>query len=877
MSMNDKNAGTYDVGILGWWYGKNYGSILTYYGLNRAITNLGFNVVMVHETLGYNQYRVKWPDDILSMQFARRAGYQYIDQRHHAEMAALNETIDTFVVGSDQLWNPLIGRVNDDLFLDFVGPDNRRIAYATSFGNRGTKKFKPDFIAKHRENLQKFSGISVREGYAVTTAREVFGVDAELVVDPVFLLPRTEYETLAQDTTLSLSGDYLAMFYLDPTPEKRDVAVAIADKLGLKRIVVIPNPDGGRTALPHIVNDERFEVLPEDSPENFLHAYSHASYVVTDSFHGTAFAVIFEKPFSTIYNTHRGADRFKNLMSSLGFGETRRVFEADTPGTLLDNPNVSRMIDFSAANSFIEAERKASLNWLKMTLSPQHAKTCLFTTLKETYQTLMPRTTRGNGNDAAHVDQPRFSANSEIWRITAEETATNLTVAAGGAVRGNVAWCELPFELEKGSAYRLTLNWAVHTSGRGINLHVRNHKTGAFKVIGTVAVNGKTAVLRSDSVEFIAPDDGFTQFMIGAVHFGGSKGGASVKRLTLEEIAAITAPQAPKPATAAKKPPSYAEQAMSMALSDNRRFVDSYTHNVKGKGLDRMRARIMFHAHAIEKGLSHANLRPGFGRIAVPGLAQEMASWLAGGNDPQDVIFQIGAATMKAYFQRHKEIGRDVTDFHALFTPIIHTYIEAADQTQGGVLAARADREPVAQTDRGRSFLDVVYGRRSVREFTSAPVLDQDIRHAVQIAMQAPSVCNRQSVRVHLFDDPVSIKAALDIQGGFGGYGMPPKLLLVTSELSAFLFAAERNQPYIDGGLFMMNLLLGLQQVGLGSCSLNTAMGPERDTKIRKILNISDTEVLIAFIAVGHYDPEIMIPRSRRIPVDTVLVSHSGR
>lgn len=93
----------YDVGILGWWYGKNYGSILTYYGLNRAIAGLGYKVLMVHEPLGYNGYRVKWPDDILSMKFARRVGYEYTAQKHFSKLPQLNDEAGTFIVGSDQL------------------------------------------------------------------------------------------------------------------------------------------------------------------------------------------------------------------------------------------------------------------------------------------------------------------------------------------------------------------------------------------------------------------------------------------------------------------------------------------------------------------------------------------------------------------------------------------------------------------------------------------------------------------------------------------------------------------------------------------------------------------------------------------------------
>lgn len=865
MSSPKSEAKTYDVGILGWWYGKNYGSILTYYGLNRAILGLGHKVLMIHEALGYNGYRVQWPDDILSMQFARRAGYEYTEQNHYSRLPALNEKVSNFVVGSDQLWNPMIGRVNDDLFLDFVAPENRRVAYATSFGNRGTAKFQPNFVETHSENLQKFAAISVREGYAVNTARDVFGVEAAVVVDPVFLLPRENYEALAQQALVKVSGNYLATFFLDLTPDKRDVALAVADKLGLQRIVVIPNPDGGRKAAVKIFQGDRFEILSEDAPENFLHTYSKASYVVTDSFHGSAFAVIFGKPFSSIYNQRRGIDRFKNLMTSLGFGESRRINEADTVEKIRDNPNVSHEINFTKANRYLETERKASLRWLKAALSPQSEQAGLLHTIKSKYQSLIPD--RGRKDNGELVDRPRFTANNDVWKIKPLKDATDLTVAAEGAIRGNLVWCELPFPLVGKSAYRLMINWTVRTNGNAVNLHVRNERTGKFRVIGTVAINGKTNVPRTDVVDFVASEDGFTQLMLGAVHFSGSRGGAEIASITVEEIPAA----AVRPAN---KAPGHAEKALEMALKDSERFVNAHAKNVATRGIGAARARLMFHAHAVEKGLSRSDFRAGFGKIAIPNLAKEMNSWFAAGRDTADQFFRTAASVMQVYFQRHENIGFDVSEFHSLFKSEIQEIIVSADKAEGGVLAAAADREPLAITDQSNSFLDVVYGRRSIREFTDTPVQDEAIRQAVQIALQAPSVCNRQAARVHLFDDPKAIKAALDIQGGFSGYEMPPRLLLVTSDLSAFLFAAERNQPFIDGGLFMMTLLLGLRQVGLGSCSLNTAMNAERENAIREILGIPGNEVFIAFVATGHYDPAILTPQSKRIPVDEVLVRH---
>lgn len=404
-----------------------------------------------------------------------------------------------------------------------------------------------------------------------------------------------------------------------------------------------------------------------------------------------------------------------------------------------------------------------------------------------------------------------------------------------------------------------------------VNLHIRNSETGKFRVIGTVPVKGRTNTRRTDSVDFLVPTEGFNQFMLGAVHFSGARGGAEIASIAVQEISpsSIEVP--------VKKGSTHAEKSLEMALQDNERFVNAHAKSATSGAVGAARARLMFHTHAIEKGLSRTDFRPGFGKIAVPNLAKEMNSWLAAGRDADDQFFRSGASVMRAYFKHHHMMNFDVSEFYNLFNPSVQQLIADADTSHGGVLTADSDRETPVPTGTNKSFLDVVYGRRSVREFTADPVNDEDIRAAVQIAMQAPSVCNRQAARVHLFHDPKAIKAALDIQGGFGGYQMPPRLLLVTSDLTAFLFAAERNQPFIDGGLFMMNLLLGLQQMGLGSCSLNTAMNAERENAIRKILGIPETEVFIAFVATGHYDGSILTPQSRRIPVNEVLVLHNGR
>ncbi|GFH39803.1 2-succinyl-5-enolpyruvyl-6-hydroxy-3-cyclohexene-1-carboxylic-acid synthase [Lactococcus insecticola] len=356
----------FDVGILGWWYGQNFGSMLTYFAINKAVSNLGKSVVMIHEATGYNGWRVKWSDEIAPMDFARRQGYNYTEQQHYSNNSELNALTDTFMVGSDQLWNPHVGRVNDDLFLDFSSDDKKRIAYSTSFGDADNDKYKPAFVEKNSQNLKRFDALSVRENYAVKTAKDIFGVDAEQVLDPVFLIDKAEYEKLASEATTRIDGEYLLAFILDPSEKKKDVVKATAAKLGFEKVAVITDANVKQIAkAKEIFKEDIFEVIEEIKPENFLYAYQNAQYVVTDSFHGSVFSYIFRRPFSVFYNTTRGADRFINLMSLLGLEDSRRVYETNTADDINQNENVTLTIDYSKGEKQVAVETAKSQAWLE--------------------------------------------------------------------------------------------------------------------------------------------------------------------------------------------------------------------------------------------------------------------------------------------------------------------------------------------------------------------------------------------------------------------------------------------------------------------------------------------------------------------------------
>ncbi len=112
---------------------------------------------------------------------------------------------------------------------------------------------------------------------------------------------------------------------------------------------------------------------------------------------------------------------------------------------------------------------------------------------------------------------------------------------------------------------------------------------------------------------------------------------------------------------------------------------------------------------------------------------------------------------------------------------------------------------------------------------------------------------------------------ALKIQGGFLGYAMPPVLLLVTSDIRAFMNNGERNEPFVDGGLFSMSLLYALEAYGLAACPLNAMFNLSQDRQTRELLDIPDYEFPVMYIAVGNFPESVPVCYSTRYEPEKIV------
>ncbi|PPQ16840.1 hypothetical protein CV770_24220 [Bradyrhizobium sp. AC87j1] len=273
--------------------------------------------------------------------------------------------------------------------------------------------------------------------------------------------------------------------------------------------------------------------------------------------------------------------------------------------------------------------------------------------------------------------------------------------------------------------------------------------------------------------------------------------------------------------------------------------------------------KLVIESHAIEKGLSLPRPRKLFGRAKISYIVGELRRTTRGNSN---FSVQMAAGALLGYKQLHVE--------QAVSDPIL-VDIEAAlrDAThQKELISNPGTRIITPEHPGGESVLEA---RFSCRMFDQYRVPRADIEKIVSAAQRAPSQCNRQATKVYVFQSRSKIERLLELQGGAAGFGhLVNNLAIVSSELSAWGGAQQRNQPYVDGGLFSLAFLLACQERGYVACPLNLAVRHRVEHEIRSVGGIPAGERLIMMIAFGKpvSDESIRAAASPRRPLSEVLV-----
>ncbi len=371
----------------------NYGAELQCYATQKVLQNIGCDAEII-DYCYYKDYRYKdskMSEPFVPMTFKERIFYvlkyrivnRFVDKvlllfnsniarrnsrfaafhaentkmsRKYMSMPELYEAsmdYDIFVTGSDQVWNPGAQSSIEPYFLTFAPDSARKISFAASFG---VSEIEPNLRERYKEYLSRFDFISVREKNACDMVKQLVGKDAECVLDPTLLLTKDEWMKVARQYD-SVPEHYVLVYTLFESPAIFSLAKKVAKEKGISVLRITKRA----YFVSHI---EGISNISDAGPAEFVSIIAGADYVVTDSFHGTAFSINFGIPFSTIVSSkNNNNSRMESLLKVVGLSG-RMVYEEKEVSSLIYNDN----IDFKEIENHIKKARVTSMNFFNKAL-----------------------------------------------------------------------------------------------------------------------------------------------------------------------------------------------------------------------------------------------------------------------------------------------------------------------------------------------------------------------------------------------------------------------------------------------------------------------------------------------------------------------------
>lgn len=225
---------------------------------------------------------------------------------------------DIYITGSDQVWNPKMPFLNEPYFLTFVPPNKKKISYASSFG---IDYIPQEYKEKYANWLNKYDYLSTREESGASIVKDLTGKNPEVVLDPVFLLPKVTWEKYTQDISGIAPHSYIFVYMLKYDERTVKHAIALAEKRRKPLYMVLSEEK--------IVEHPMVKQLVSLSPSEWLWLVANADVFVTSSFHGTALSIIFNTPFVVfLENGVPTNNRILDMLASMGMMEN--LFDVNT-------------------------------------------------------------------------------------------------------------------------------------------------------------------------------------------------------------------------------------------------------------------------------------------------------------------------------------------------------------------------------------------------------------------------------------------------------------------------------------------------------------------------------------------------------------------
>ena len=361
------------IGILTQPLNGNYGGIVQNYALQQVLKQMGHNPITIDRHIPRNENIIKWlgkfilrlshptyDASLLSLSQKKRLNKnqlrfisEYITttgvilSQKDFDKAVANKDFQAFIVGSDQCWRPCYSANINNYFLNFAidSRDVKRIAYAASFGV-DKWEFSDSQTSLILPSAKSFTAISVREDSGIELCKNYLGVDSEWVLDPTMLLGKEGFKQFVgkQNPT----NPYICTYILEESSISHEIVNRIKNLYGINEIKN-NNRSGKFTRFTPLRNYENISV------EEWVTNIANAKALVTDSFHGIAFALLFNVPFIVRLNNTRGNTRIESLLRDFELEEC-----ISNAPEMVEIPD----IDWDKVNRHLRERKDESLNFL---------------------------------------------------------------------------------------------------------------------------------------------------------------------------------------------------------------------------------------------------------------------------------------------------------------------------------------------------------------------------------------------------------------------------------------------------------------------------------------------------------------------------------
>lgn len=367
------------LGLLTFHTAANYGAALQAYAFEKFLVDKGYNCEYINyvNASRAHEYSMSWHifDSLrkgnvkFAMAYTLGAPFmtlrkmrfdrfyeKYIKKtkkvyRTSEEAAQLNECYDYFLVGSDQVWNPVCNGDDTAFLLDFVKEGKKKISYSPSFGMASVPD---DLKENYRRNLSNFGSLGVREQAGKTIVRELIGKDAAVNIDPVMLLTKEQWLGILPR---KVSRERFIFSYTNRDSQIADFFRTGYKLDGRKHYVL------SRYTRPRDFISPTVRVKYCMSPLEFIWVIANAELVVSASFHCVAMSILLNRPFVAILTGDEGKDeRIVNLLKTTGL--TSRVLSKETGQDV-----INAAIDWDDVNNKIAEARKTSVSFLLNAIS----------------------------------------------------------------------------------------------------------------------------------------------------------------------------------------------------------------------------------------------------------------------------------------------------------------------------------------------------------------------------------------------------------------------------------------------------------------------------------------------------------------------------